>query len=68
MFLLNNIKIKFKNKVYQTFTVIDRKLIWYGNINVLGNSSSEDGIIRVESSEIANEFFKSERRVLGNAF
>ena len=37
------------------FAVIDKKLIWYGNMNLLGYSKPEENAMRFENEEIARE-------------
>lgn len=51
----NNIKVKFKNKIHQKFAIIDKKIVWYGSINLLSFGNSEESIMRIENLEIANE-------------
>lgn len=43
-------------KLDQHFVIIDSKIVWYGNINVLGNNPADSLFLRLESSVIANEF------------
>lgn len=52
------IKLVFKRDVYKKFAVIDEKVVWYGNINLLNFEKSEESIMRLESFEIANELLK----------
>ena len=40
------------------FAVIDGKIIWYGNIHLLGKEKTEDNIMRVEDRKIASELME----------
>lgn len=53
------VRIVFKSKIHQKFAVIDQKVVWYGSINLLSFGSAEESIMRLESSNIANELIKS---------
>ena len=37
--------------------LIDRKIVWYGSIDVLGNQSNEASFIRLESTKLAEELY-----------
>ena len=37
------------------FMIIDNKTVWYGGIDVLGGSSDDNSLIRIEDEELANE-------------
>jgi len=49
----------YKSKIHQKFAVLDRKIIWYGSINILSFGYSEESIIWLESGNIANELIRS---------
>jgi hypothetical protein len=38
---------------------MDQKIVWYGNINLLSYGNAQESIMRIESSNIANELVKS---------
>ena len=40
------------------FSIIDQNIVWYGNINILGNAKFEDSMKRLESKEIAAELME----------
>lgn len=42
----------------ERFAVIDQKVVWYGNINLLAKDKAEDSIMRVLSEEIAGELME----------
>jgi len=44
-----------KSDIHQKFVLIDNRLVWYGNINLLSYGSSEESIMRLESRELAEE-------------
>lgn len=37
-------------------SIVDKSIVWYGSINVLGYVSDDDSIIRLENCNLANEF------------
>ncbi len=55
----NGVKIVFKSNIHQKFAVMDQKIVWYGSINLLSYGSAQESIMRIESSNIANELMKS---------
>ena len=57
MNMLNNcgITVKTKDRIHQKFAVIDQRLVWYGSVNLLSYSNSEESIMRIESVDIAGE-------------
>ena len=55
----NGINIVFKPNIHQKFAIMDQKIVWYGSINLLSYGSSQESIMRIESSNIANELIKS---------
>jgi superfamily II DNA or RNA helicase len=54
-----NIHLIFKSKIHQKFAIIDQKTIWYGSINLLSYGSSEESMMRIESTKIAYELIGS---------
>jgi superfamily II DNA or RNA helicase len=59
--LLTNsgISVVFKSNIHQKFAIMDQKIVWYGSINLLSYGSAQESIMRIESSNIANELMKS---------
>jgi hypothetical protein len=53
------VNILFKSTIHQKFAIIDKRIVWYGSINLLGFGNSEESIMRLESSNIANELMRS---------
>jgi len=53
-----------KSEVYKKFAVIDERIVWYGNINLLSFGGSEESIMRIENIEVANELLKDCREKL----
>ena len=54
----NGINLILKTNIHQKFTIIDQRIVWYGSINFLSYGSSQESIMRIESSNIANELLK----------
>jgi len=48
-----------KPNIHQKFAIIDKKITWYGSINLLSFGYSEESIMRLESSSIAHELIQS---------
>jgi len=55
----NDISVVFKSNIHQKFAIMDQKIVWYGSINLLSYGSAQESIMRIESSNIANELTKS---------
>ena len=53
------IRLIFKPNIHQKFAIIDKKITWYGSINLLSFGYSEESIMRLESSSIAHELIQS---------
>ena len=52
------VNLVFKPNIHQKFAVIDRKIVWYGSINLLSYGNAQESIMRLESSNIAQELMK----------
>lgn len=50
--------IKTVEESCERFAVIDQKVVWYGNINLLAKDKVDDSIMRVLSKEIASELME----------
>jgi phosphatidylserine/phosphatidylglycerophosphate/cardiolipin synthase-like enzyme len=55
----NGVSVVFKPNIHQKFAIMDQKVVWYGSINLLSYGSAQESIMRIESSNIANELMKS---------
>jgi superfamily II DNA or RNA helicase len=53
------VNIVCKSNIHQKFAVIDQKIVWYGSINLLSFGRAEESIMRLNSSNIANELTRS---------
>ena len=49
----------FKSGIHQKFAIIDRRIVSYGSVNLLGYGRSEETLMRLESAVIAGELLKS---------
>jgi hypothetical protein len=47
------IRIVFREKQHQRFSVIDQHIVWYGSINPLGFTNADDNNMRLEDMEVA---------------
>ena len=54
-YLQTSVTVVQKPNIHQKFILIDNRLVWYGSINLLSYGSSEESIMRLESSELAGE-------------
>lgn len=55
----SGINIILKANIHQKFAIMDRKIVWYGSINLLSYGSAQESIMRIESADIADELMKS---------
>ncbi|MHB8841416.1 MAG: TOTE conflict system archaeo-eukaryotic primase domain-containing protein [Candidatus Aquicultor sp.] len=53
------INILFKSNIHQKFAIIDQRIVWYGSVNLLSFGNAKESIMRLESSNVANELMKS---------
>ena len=53
-----NIGIIYKSRIHQKFAIIDQNIVWYGSINFLAYGSSEESMMRIESTKIAFELME----------
>ena len=53
------VNLLFKSNIHQKFAVIDERIVWYRSINLLSFGNAEESVMRLESSNIANELMKS---------
>lgn len=53
------VHVIFKSHIHQKFAIFDQKIVWYGSINLLSFGRSEESIMRLESSIIAEELLGS---------
>jgi len=54
----SGIDVRLKSDLHEHFAVIDRNIVWYGSINLLSKAKEEDSLMRVPSSEIADELLE----------
>lgn len=50
--------VKKMDQYCERFAIIDQKIVWYGNINLLANQKEEDSVMRILSKEIAIELME----------
>ncbi len=53
------VQVVFQPNIHQKFAVIDQRLVWYGSINLLSFGSAKESMMRLESSNIANELLNT---------
>lgn len=51
----SGVRVVTKDLIHQKFAVIDRRVVWYGSINLLSYGRSEESMMRFENREIAEE-------------
>ena len=44
-----------RSAIHQKFVLIDRRLVWYGSLNLLSYGASEESLMRLSSREVASE-------------
>jgi hypothetical protein len=50
--------VKGVHETCEHFAVIDRKIVWYGSMNLLSKEDADDNLMRVSSKEIAAELLE----------
>lgn len=53
------VRLLSKANIHQKFAVLDRKIVWYGSINLLSYGSAQESIMRLASPNIAQELIKT---------
>lgn len=61
---INNVELVFREKVNQTFTVIDNQIVWYGNVNPLSYNRAESSVLRLINASLAG---KLRNEVIGDS-
>lgn len=59
---IDSVNIVFHDKVYQTFSVIDEQIVWYGNINPLSYNRSESSTLRLINASLAGKLINGVMR------
>ena len=52
------VHLQFQSDIHQKYAVIDGRIVWYGSINFLSFGASQESIMRLVSSSIANALQK----------
>lgn len=47
------IRVRTSENCHERFAIIDRKIVWYGSMNLLSKEKQDDNLMRIESEEIA---------------
>jgi len=50
-----NIDVKEKLLVHEHYAIIDQKIVWYGNMNLLSKNKPDDNLMRLNNEEVAQE-------------
>ena len=58
LLIQHGITVKTKDGLHQKFAVIDQRVIWYGNIHLLGYNVAEESIMRIESIDIVADLME----------
>ena len=56
--LRNGFELNLAESNCQHYCVIDREIVWYGSMNLLGKEDVEDNLMRVCSKEIVDELLE----------
>lgn len=54
----SGIYVKPQDAMHDRFAVIDGKIVWYGSMNLLAGEKTDDNIMRVADTEIAQELIE----------
>ena len=55
-----NCELLFQADIHQKYAIIDERFVWYGSINLLSFGASQESIMRLSSTSIAQELIKVE--------
>ena len=58
-FTERKVEFVFKEKIQQTFTVIDNQVVWYGNINPLSYNRADCSAIRLINTSLAKNLVEN---------
>lgn len=47
-----------KNEIDEHFAIIDEDLVWHGGMNLLGKEDIWDNLMRIKSSDVAEELLE----------
>lgn len=45
-------------RCYERFAIIDQSIVWYGSMSLLSNAKEDDNLMRITSSNIAQELLE----------
>ena len=48
------IHLNLQTPLHHHFAIIDRQLVWHGNLNILGKERAADYLIRMQANDIAS--------------
>ena len=48
-----------KSNIHQKFAILDRRVVWYGSINLFSFGRSEESMMRLDNLVIADELLRS---------
>ena len=54
----NAINICIKDHMHEHYAIIDKEIVWYGNMNLLSRAKLDDNLMRVKSKEVALELLE----------
>ncbi|MGN0766232.1 MAG: phospholipase D-like domain-containing protein [Christensenellales bacterium] len=54
------VEIVFREGIHQKYAIMDGNTIWYGSINLLSFSTSQESIMRLHSNSIARALMNTE--------
>lgn len=54
-------EVIFRKGIHQKFAVIDRRVVWYGSINLLSFGTAQESIIRIITGTVAETLLKTVR-------
>jgi hypothetical protein len=54
------LEVQIQDDLVQQYTIIDRSIIWYGSIQILGNNRSEESIMRLQNRDLVLEIISQQ--------
>jgi superfamily II DNA or RNA helicase len=57
-FEVSGMKVVRREKIHHKFAIFDQNIIWFGSINILGNASADDSMMRIKNRNVADELIR----------
>ena len=52
------------SSLYEHYAIIDKEMIWYGNMNLLSNVKEQDYMMRISHQQLVYELLQETQKVM----